>query len=313
MTNGWQQWIGRKGDVVPGPYPVSIATIGYLAEALEDERLAGQVASGGVFAAPRSFVTITSRVPNWRPKHVTGPESFMQAMLVPLPADSGVNLGVDQYYFAPLMPGDTLSSQSTITEIIPKRMRLGDGFIITENIDHINQKGVVVARTVNTLFRFLKGSADSDQPAKPQAASEARAAPKPAFRPPSDFPSITMPVTMTRLAIGAGAVRDFSPLHHDIDLAREAGHPTAFFSYSYQMALIVRALGEWFDGDDCVRRLKLSMKSPIYLGKTCACTGVRQATHPNSEAGIDTIEVMLSTEDGPSTSGIAEIRTEAAR
>lgn len=306
MADGdqWQDWIGRKGVVVPGPYPVTLASIGYLAEALQDEQLAEQVASGDV-TAPRSFVTIMSRVPHWRPKSATGPESFMQGMLVPIAATSGVNMGIDQKYHGPLDLGDTLVSQSTIEKITPKTTRLGEGFIIQELIEHRNQDGVLVATTENTLLRFQPATDEKlkDAP-KPAAAPPAATTPP---EPASDFPTIATPITMTVLAKAAGAVRDYAPLHHDIELARAAGHATAFLSYSHQIALIVQAVSQWYGGDRGMRRLKLSMKKPIYLGKTCVAAGVRQ---PSEDAGVDVIEVSLVTEDGLSSTGLVEIRTD---
>jgi len=227
---------------------------------------------------------------------------------LPLPANSAVNMSVDQVYFAPLYPGDTISSQSTITGIVPKKTRLGEGFIITEDIDHLNQNGVLVARTINTLLRFVKPESNDKTP--PKAAEPLPA--KPLVIPASDYPPVSMPVTMTALAKGAAAVRDFSPLHHDVDFARSVGHPTAFLSYSHQMSFVVRALGEWLGGDDRLQRLKLSMKTSIYLGRTCVCTGVRQKTD-NPQPGIETIEVTLTSEDGTCTPGIAEVQTAGAR
>lgn len=302
MSEDWTRWIGHKGDVVEGPYPVSLAAIGYLAESLEDERLADAVAAGADMAAPRSFMTIASRVPNWIRKGYRGPRTFMQAVLLPLPADAAVNMAVEQVYEAPLRVGDKLVSQSTITSIVPKRTRLGEGFIVTEDIEHRNQRGEVVGRTVNSLLRYRKEPAPA--PTAPPAAGASKAA-APAGPPASDFPAIALPITMTRLATAAAAVRDFSPLHHDIEYARNAGHPTAFLSYSYQLAVACRALGEWFDGDARVTHLKVSMKAPMYLGKTLTCTGRR--SREAAAADAETIELALSTEDGLSTVATARV------
>jgi acyl dehydratase len=305
VDDDWSCWIGHKGEIVHGPYPVSAAAIGYLAEALEDERLADLVATGNDIVAPRSFVNIASRVPNWIRKRASGPRTLMQAVLLPLPADAAVNMGVDQVYLAPLRVGDRIGSQSTITAITPKRTRLGEGFIVTEEIDHRNQDGVIVGRTVNNLLRYTKtppgaSIANSAPAAKP--APTAAAAPGD----PGDFPMITMPITMTRLVTGAAAVRDFSLLHHDIDFARGAGHPTAFLSYSFQLAVLCRALGEWLGGDDRVRRLKVAMKASMYLGKTLTCRGARKRDGVG-DAGVETIELTLATEDGTCTTATAEV------
>jgi acyl dehydratase len=306
----WKALIGQKGELVPGPYPVSIAAIGYLAEALEDERLADHIASGSAIVAPRSFVTIASRIPNWRRRNASGPSTFMQSWLLPLPANLAVITVFDQRYFAPLIPGDRVSTQSTITDIVPRRTRLGDGYFVTDEIDHWNQNGEIIARTVITMFRFsTKGYGSDSSPNAPPNPGHVASISKTHALQTSDFLPINMPITMTKLVTAAGAVRDFSPIHHDVDIARKSGHPTAFVSFSFQMALIGRALGEWFGGDDCVRRIRLALKSSIYLGETVVCTGIRQDTASAVDKGIDTVELTLETDDGICTSGIAEIQS----
>jgi len=293
VAEPWREWLGRTGPTVVGPYPVSLAGIGYLAEAVEDERLATYVAAGGD-RAPRSFVTIASRVPNWRPDSETGPDTFMLAMAVPVDCNSAVNTALEQTYLAPLMVGDRVVSQSTILAIEPRKTRLGAGFQITERIEHRTDRGVV-ACTENSMFRF---QAPEHQPEN----SDGRRAAMPPLdgaTPKSDFEPVLMPVTMTLLAAAAGAVRDYSRLHHDVDFARSVGHPTAFLSYSFQMAVVMRALGEWLEGDDRVHRLSLSMKAPIYLGQTVACTAVR------GESGM--LDITLSAGGRACTVGSANI------
>ena len=95
-----------------------------------------------------------------------------------------------------------------------------------------------------------------------------------------------------------------------MDFARNAGHPTAFLSYSYQVAFFCRALGEWFDGDARLRRLKVAMKAPIYLGKTLTCRGWRKR-NATGAAETETIELTLATEDGPCTTATAGVAARA--
>jgi len=318
----WYEWVGRSGEPAVAPYPVSAAAIGYLAEATEDEQLAAYVADGGQ-VAPRSFVTIASRIPNWRPRTATGPSTFMLALSVPVPADSAVNTVVDQTYHAPLRVGDRLTSQSTILAVEPRRTRLGDGYLITERIEHRNQDDLLVATTDNSMYRFQKEPAPRTGPApvEPRRPTDipgtmaAGHTKEDHFRTPfdplggpprSDFEPVVLPITPTRLTVAAGAVRDFSPIHHDVDFARGAGHRTAFLSFSTQLAIVVRALREWLHGDEAVRRLDLRMKVPMYLGSIAACTGTR-SLRADGPADRDVITVTLSADDVPCTVGTAEI------
>jgi acyl dehydratase len=297
----WQSWLGSQGAAVPGPYPVSQAAIGYLAEALEDERLAARLHAGEAVQAPPSFVTIASRVPNWRPADAHGANHFMRAMLVPLPVDSSVNTAIEQHYFQPLFCGDIVATSSTITAITPKRTRLGEGFFVTEEIEHRTQLGTVVAKTTNTMFRFRRGPQSSDGPRVVSVRPAESALQVPDGH--VGLLSVPMPITMTRLVVGAGAVRDFSPLHHDVDAARAAGHATAFLSYSFQLALAVKALTGWVGDDSRITRLKLNLQTPVYLGRTVICRG----TAPLDRRQACSLPFVLATEDGVCTMGVADI------
>jgi acyl dehydratase len=290
MPADWSDLLGRRGDPVPGPYPVGAAALGYLAEALEDERLATAVEAGGDVPVPLSFVTVASRVPNWRPKSAAGHGSIMLAMSVPVQADSAVNVAVDQTYRTPLRLGDRVTSTSVLTGVEERETRLGPGFMITETIEHSVPGTGVVARTANTVFRFRA------RPTSSAGAGEDA----PATIPESDFEPVVLPVTMTRLALAAGAMRDYSPIHHDVDAARAAGHPTAFLNYTFQMALMLRALGEWTGTDRRVRRLRLRLRRPVYLGRTVSCTGVRDPAGP-------AVRVGLHTEDGLCSTAVADL------
>jgi acyl dehydratase len=304
--SSWSEWIGRRGEVAEAPYPVSAAALGYLAEAVEDERLARYLADGGD-VAPRSFVTVASRIPNWRPSTATGPDTFLLALSVPVPCDSAVNTVFDQHYFAPLRIGHRLCSVSTISSIEAKTTRLGPGYLITEQIEHRNQTGELVARTDNTMFRFCK-------PDEPRSSADESDAPRSVPDSGTAFgrlPAVELPVTISRLVAGAGAVRDMSRLHHDVDFARAAGHRTAFLSFSHQVALVVRALGDWLSGDERVCRLQLRMKRPIYLGTTAVCTGTWDDAADDSDRAR--LEVVLSSDGAPCTVGFAEIAAQDPR
>ncbi len=50
---------------------------------------------------------------------------------------------------------------------------------------------------------------------------------------------------LQKLVMIAAANRDFAPLHHDPDMARASGAPTASVNVMFVMALMERALLEW--------------------------------------------------------------------
>jgi acyl dehydratase len=301
LEEQWQEWVGRQGEVVLGPYPVSVAAIGYVAEAVEDALLLERIASTGLEVAPSTFVNVAARVPNWQPPSIKQAPMLLAAS-VPLPTDAAVNRRVAQRYLLPLRIGDTVSSQSTIVAIEPKRTRLGDGFLVTEEIEHRNQHGELIATTDNTAYRYDRSTGGGG-----------RSGPRPDGPPPEPpaapatfegLAPVTLPVTATMLVRAAGGVRDFIPLHHDIEVARRSGLPTAFASWATLLAFVGRAVGEWFGIDSPARGVALDMRRPVFLGRTVTCEARRTVA---TDGGGALVDFALRTEDGTCTVGSVEV------
>lgn len=56
---------------------------------------------------------------------------------------------------------------------------------------------------------------------------------------------ISIPITLQRLVIEAGANRDFSLIHHDRDVARKTGAPDAYMNTFFIAALFERLVRGW--------------------------------------------------------------------
>lgn len=298
----WRSWIGKTGPVVPGPYPVSVAAIGYVAEAVEDTLLLERIARQGIEVAPPTFVNVAARVPTWQPESIKQPRVLLAAS-VPLPADAAVNRRVAQRYFHPLHIGDTVTSQSTLVSIEPKQTRLGDGFMVTEEIAQRNQDGVLVATMTNTAYRYDRRTVGK----RDDAAAAPRSAARREERGPAGeaLAPVVLPITTTMLAKAAGGVRDFIPLHHDVDSARRAGLPTTFAAWATLLAVLGRAVGEWFGLDADLRSVSLDMRTSVFLGRTLTCSGT-VAPDPD-EAGARRVDYALTTEDGTCVTGLIEV------
>jgi acyl dehydratase len=294
----WEAWVGRRGEVVPGPYPVSVAAIGYVAEAVEDALVLERIAGAGFEIAPPTFVNVAARVPNWQPPSIKR-RPVLLAASIPLPADAAVNREVAQRFVAPLRIGDTVTSQSSIVAIEPKRTRLGDGFMVTEDIEHRNQRGELVATTTNTAYRYDRSTAGRAEDGAPGEPRTPRAAEDPGRRGEEAGAPIVLPITTTMLVKAAGGVRDFIPLHHDDDTALRSGLPSMFASWSTLLAVIGRAIGEWRGLDAPVRGVSMDMRRPVFRGRTLRCEGWAL------DGGR--VDYALSTEDGTCTTGTIEL------
>lgn len=59
------------------------------------------------------------------------------------------------------------------------------------------------------------------------------------------IPSISIPITLQRLVMEAGANRDLSLIHHDNDVARATGAPAAYANTFFLAGMFERLLREW--------------------------------------------------------------------
>ncbi len=59
------------------------------------------------------------------------------------------------------------------------------------------------------------------------------------------LPEISIPITLQRLVMEAGANRDFSLMHHDGSVARTAGASDAFVNTFFLMGMFERQVREW--------------------------------------------------------------------
>jgi acyl dehydratase len=60
-----------------------------------------------------------------------------------------------------------------------------------------------------------------------------------------ELPSISIPITLQRLVMEAGANRDLSLMHHDGEVARSTGAPDAFANTYFLMGMFERLMREW--------------------------------------------------------------------
>ena len=60
-----------------------------------------------------------------------------------------------------------------------------------------------------------------------------------------ELPTISIPITLQRLVMEAGANRDLSLIHHDKAVAQATGAPDAFANTFFLMGMFERMMREW--------------------------------------------------------------------
>lgn len=98
------------------------------------------------------------------------------------------------------------------------------------------------------------------------------------------------PLTRTDIVRYAGASGDFTPLHHDEELARAAGFPTVFSMGMFQAGILATYAADWL-GAEAVRRLSVRFEEQVWPGDTLECHGVVEDVL--EEQGLELLLVRL--------------------
>jgi acyl dehydratase len=115
------------------------------------------------------------------------------------------------------------------------------------------------------------------------------------------LPPTRLELTLRRSVQAVGATRDFYPVHHDEQFARESGADGLFFNTMFLQAFLGRAACEWFGNDAFLRRLEIAMRAPNYVGRTLRAEGTVTDVRQSDGCTLVEAEATLSTEDGPTT------------
>ena len=154
-----RRWIGREGEPWVAEFAVNEAMIAYYCSAVEDanpsywDRAFAETQWGGIVAPPSMLMSWALPL-QWRPE---GKREFaFLAFAVPLPGYSPVNTSTDTEFFLPMRPGDLITYRDRLVAISDeKTTRMGAGHFVTSVGECHNQRGELLARTTNVLFRFV--------------------------------------------------------------------------------------------------------------------------------------------------------------
>ena len=85
---------------------------------------------------------------------------------------------------------------------------------------------------------------------------------------------VSIPVTLQRLVMDAGANRDFSLIHHDRDVAKATGAPDAYMNTFFIAGMFERLLREWMGPRGRINKIcNLRMKIFNCVGDTVVFRG----------------------------------------
>ncbi len=150
-----REWIGRQTDVVPGRYPVEYDSIRRHCHMVEDTNPLfldpeyGRSSEHGAVIAPPVMTRYFAGAGVWPP---SSDNQVSLLLSVPTRGERNINLNTEWEYLLPAKVGDHLASQTEVTDIYEKSIKLDPRsvWIVTET-RITNQDGELVAVGTNTL------------------------------------------------------------------------------------------------------------------------------------------------------------------
>lgn len=117
---------------------------------------------------------------------------------------------------------------------------------------------------------------------------------------------ISLPITLQRLVMEAGANRDFSLIHHDRDVARATGAPDAYMNTFFIAGMFERLLREWMGHRGTLISIKgLRMRVFNAVGDTVTFKGRVTALRP-ADRQLD-IELWSESNEKPTVTAVATL------
>ncbi|MGI5287274.1 MaoC family dehydratase [Nonomuraea polychroma] len=101
------------------------------------------------------------------------------------------------------------------------------------------------------------------------------------------LPELSIDLTPTVVVSTALATMDFTPVHHDTQLARAQGSKDIFLNILTTMGLVERYVTDWAGPESVIKRINVRLGVPAYAGDRLSFNG----TVVSREDGQVTVEV----------------------
>ncbi|MFI6499277.1 MaoC/PaaZ C-terminal domain-containing protein [Nonomuraea typhae] len=89
----------------------------------------------------------------------------------------------------------------------------------------------------------------------------------------TSLPELAISLTPTLVISTAIATMDFTPVHHDAELARAQGSQDIFLNILTTMGLVERFVTDWAGPEALVRKINVKLGVPAYAGDLLTLSG----------------------------------------
>jgi acyl dehydratase len=267
---------GEPFAVITGADDVNISAVRHLLEAIEWDCPPVEGPDGLQSVAVPLSTYLTFAMPSYREPGKPIPPATLPPFPYHRMATRGTRamaISVEVEAGVPMRFGDRLTSSWYLANVREGRTRLGPSAFLSFETHFRNQREQLVAteRTVVLNFTPEDGSGAAAPPAAPWPEIDHGSATfDPAVpRVGQVLPALRLPLTLQRLAMIAGANRDYSPIHHDPAAAAEIGARAPIANSMVLLSFIERLITD--NGGLGTRVLQFG---PLRLLRPTAATGI---------------------------------------
>jgi len=121
-----------------------------------------------------------------------------------------------------------------------------------------------------------------------------------------ELPAISIPITLQRLVMEAGANRDLSLIHHDTKVAQATGAPDAFANTYFLMGMFERLMRQWAGPKARIRKIgPLRMMIFNAVGDTVQFKGTVESV--DKAAGTVSLDMWVQSDRGKTVTAKAVV------
>lgn len=122
-----------------------------------------------------------------------------------------------------------------------------------------------------------------------------------------EIPEFTLPLTIQRLVMEAGANRDFTPIHHDRELTRATGAPDPYANTMLIQSVLEATLREWMGLAGQLRTLRFSMRAFATAGAIMSGHGRVTAIRAEQGGRFVDLDVWTASDGAQTATGTATV------
>lgn len=210
-------------------------------------------------------------------------------------------------FFAPLRPGDSITSTSKIGDVYEREGKSGKMVFIRMDNEHRNQKKELVGITSEAMVS-IEGSSSASGRVEPSAPQfEELKPPLPAKKQiyfndvevGTPLPKLEKSVSLVTILKWGSAVNDYGPHHYDQQFANQVlGLPNVIAHGPHNAAFLAQLVTNWIGGEGFLKRHYTELRGNVFPGDILTFQGKVSGKYQQSGDNLIECETWAENQNG---------------